>query len=624
MRHRKSEQYSIYLMVIVSMILIGMPIFSITQYLGSVFGGTHITSLAKEGYLDITSYDYHGNKPLSLNGEWKVYRELYLDDDYVEISEGLESNLESFPVLNLKNAVNAQTYQLFLKMDAIEDLVLSIPLESPQVRAYLNGHPLEHRTISMKWITISSEYMLHELIPYYDDSKEYQELIISVPSEIKMTNLFNRNITISIEDNYIVQERVLHNIQFFLIGAMIMVIVVGFSYMVLVPSYSTLTIMNLFDSALMFHILFNMSTIPQLLVTLLGIDTYGGIIFRRLDIFFLLLACLIGTYLAKSIFDPENKVNKWCDKPIVYMLAIVIVCFFIWPELVNTYASMLLIALLVYGMICFMLRFRVTVQDGNANFYKKFHLAKTIYIGAVVFLDMASLAASWRNNTMLFFLYALFFIVHIVVKAYEYRLLFVSIENMNKELEVTVEERTKELMIANEELKEISCKDALTKSYNRLYFEEQFDKYLTLYREGMVRSIYLCMFDLDKFKSINDVFGHAVGDEQLIEAADVAKKYTSDTIQFARIGGEEFTVLFINMEDEEVLRITESLRLDLEELSRAKEGRTTGSFGIFKPDITCENQLVFTSADQCLYYSKEHGRNQITYNFQGEMVTFLK
>ncbi|MFI3176676.1 MAG: GGDEF domain-containing protein [Eubacteriales bacterium] len=614
------EQYikkSIYIIVTILALMVGIPIILICSRLGNTFTSGDL--YAEDAYMDASSYQISESKPLSLSGEWNLYKGIFFDVNYAEIPDGYESSSIQLPTMDIDETQKAQTYQLFLSLDTSqweeEEVYLSIPLGNLSTCVYLNGYRLEYVEPANAWLTLRSENILYDLTSYYDEELEYQEILISVPEEPVLTNLYNRHVSISTYDNYVAEEKVKHSLQLFLIGAMLTIIVVGLSYMVLVPSYSILTLMNLFDTALMLHLLFNISTIPNVALATMTNENWGCFLFRRFDLGFLMLAGFFGSMLGKEIFDPDNQVNKIFGKPILYIYAILIIVLTAFPQLMSTGMVSLLLLVTVYAFACVVVRCMVTKKNGKMDGYAKFHVVKTVFIGGIMLLDITTLNSPERNGVFLLSAYIIFFLVHLIIKAYEYRLLFVNIERMNEELEETVEERTRELRIANEELRDISTQDALTRCYNRLYFEEEFDSTMQKLRNGVIETFHLCMFDLDKFKLINDTYGHAEGDEQLVEAVQITMSYTNPSMEFARIGGEEFAILFINQQDEEVVQIVNDIRIELDMLAKERPERTTGSFGIYKANSASENRVVYASADKCLYHSKENGRNRITYDF---------
>ncbi len=150
--------------------------------------------------------------------------------------------------------------------------------------------------------------------------------------------------------------------------------------------------------------------------------------------------------------------------------------------------------------------------------------------------------------------------------------------------------------------------DGLTKSYNRASYTEtlnaKFDKY---------NNFVLAVVDIDKFKSINDTYGHANGDIVLKKLAKMLNKLNSDEVFVARYGGEEFVILFFGKTKEEAFKIIEKLKekfiaLKFKELNNKN---VTFSCGIAAKEEKETKDSLFKRADDALYQAKQKGRNRI-------------
>lgn len=96
--------------------------------------------------------------------------------------------------------------------------------------------------------------------------------------------------------------------------------------------------------------------------------------------------------------------------------------------------------------------------------------------------------------------------------------------------------------------------DGLTGVYNRHYFREILNK--TLNKAKLSDEVFvICILDLNNFKIINDTYGHDVGDQMLIKFTSIFKAGISKNDVFGRIGGDEFTVIFINKNKAQVIDI---------------------------------------------------------------------
>ncbi len=123
------------------------------------------------------------------------------------------------------------------------------------------------------------------------------------------------------------------------------------------------------------------------------------------------------------------------------------------------------------------------------------------------------------------------------------------------------------------------------------------------------------LLDLDKFKSINDRFGHAVGDRVLEIFADVASGSMRHIDLFGRLGGEEFAALLRDTNRDRAMTVAEQIRTGFAEATREVEGRSVGatvSIGIvISHDAVLDLSALLAQADHALYRAKDSGRNRI-------------
>jgi len=153
--------------------------------------------------------------------------------------------------------------------------------------------------------------------------------------------------------------------------------------------------------------------------------------------------------------------------------------------------------------------------------------------------------------------------------------------------------------------------DPLTRLLNRRGFEEAFDVELERARRAD-RGLSVIVGDVDRFKDVNDRFGHAAGDEVLrrIGATIATTKRSWDIA--ARIGGEEFALLAPDTDEHGAYVLAERLRLEIEQtFEPAGAGQLTASFGIVSFPIHGQTgAALLQAADQALYAAKRLGRNR--------------
>jgi len=120
------------------------------------------------------------------------------------------------------------------------------------------------------------------------------------------------------------------------------------------------------------------------------------------------------------------------------------------------------------------------------------------------------------------------------------------------------------------------------------------------------------MMDIDRFKSINDSFGHHVGDQVLEAVAQSSVLNLRETDIFGRIGGEEFAAVLVKTDAQTALEVAQRLWRNVSELSVSAEGNSvhfTVSIGLTSKNHDDTLEDVVNRADKALYMAKKKGRN---------------
>lgn len=153
--------------------------------------------------------------------------------------------------------------------------------------------------------------------------------------------------------------------------------------------------------------------------------------------------------------------------------------------------------------------------------------------------------------------------------------------------------------------------DPLTKLYNRRFFDEYLTKKFKSVRKTDVMSFIL--FDIDNFKSINDAYGHQVGDDVLVFLSTLIKNHIRETDILCRWGGEEF-LLITNTDKVTATKIVENLRMMIDTKSYAHDTipHFTCSFGIAETNQNTPYNETIEEADKMLYKSKRGGKNMLS------------
>ncbi len=170
-------------------------------------------------------------------------------------------------------------------------------------------------------------------------------------------------------------------------------------------------------------------------------------------------------------------------------------------------------------------------------------------------------------------------------------------------------------VLLSKDLKTLAKRDNLTGLYNRR----------NLFKRGQIlaenyakhhQEFCLLMIDIDHFKNVNDNYGHDVGDKVLKRFAKIGKSCMRKGEVLARIGGEEFIVLFPRESLSQSFDVAERFRQKLEQTSfkvgKQKTLQVTASFGLVAmSDIDGSFNTLLNAADQAMYQAKQQGRNQV-------------
>ncbi len=165
------------------------------------------------------------------------------------------------------------------------------------------------------------------------------------------------------------------------------------------------------------------------------------------------------------------------------------------------------------------------------------------------------------------------------------------------------------------QMEDMARKDGLTGIYNRIYNTELFKK---VSKEAVLKNknLSVALFDIDKFKKVNDTYGHLAGDDVIKMVARVASKYADKYNGFAcRFGGEEFLLTLPDKDEKEAVEILEAMHNEIK--------NTIVTFGDVDISINvcigvssypslCDNpDLLVNRADAAMYYGKKHGRGRL-------------
>ncbi|HEX2211432.1 MAG TPA: diguanylate cyclase [Longimicrobium sp.] len=204
-----------------------------------------------------------------------------------------------------------------------------------------------------------------------------------------------------------------------------------------------------------------------------------------------------------------------------------------------------------------------------------------------------------------------------ISKPYNFRELEARVRAMLriKALQDELDQKNRELELANRRLKKLSITDGLTELFNHRHvhqlLHEEFERSA---RTG--ESIAVVMMDLDRFKAVNDTYGHPTGDVILYETAQIIKETAREIDSVGRYGGEEFIAILPDTGEEAGAHFAERVRQAVEEYvfrDGATEVRMTVSCGVaaFPAPGVDTPEALLKAADEALYQAKHSGRNRV-------------
>lgn len=192
--------------------------------------------------------------------------------------------------------------------------------------------------------------------------------------------------------------------------------------------------------------------------------------------------------------------------------------------------------------------------------------------------------------------------------AFAYFILSLVGEQFHKERRLIALARSLEIEVAS--AVELSELDPLTKCFNRRKFDQSV-KEAVPQAQSLRLPIAVLMLDIDFFKTINDNYGHDMGDHVLINFADLIRQQLSPQETLFRWGGEEFAVLCRTYDLSQACVLGERLRKAVEASSICPLQRVTCSVGVAAWHGADTNEAVFKRMDDALYAAKQNGRNRV-------------
>ena len=248
------------------------------------------------------------------------------------------------------------------------------------------------------------------------------------------------------------------------------------------------------------------------------------------------------------------------------------------------------------------------LPDVNENPMGYFILAKDL--DSINLEDIQQAKYSILEVTVMIFL--LIFIIVYYLYSVKYKRF---IEEQNELLISNVEEKTKELEMQKEVLTFVAYHDSLTGLANRVLLLDRIEEAL---KRAKNRQEQFAVFflDLDNFKEINDIYGHEVGDELLLQLKIRLKKSIKSDDTLARLGGDEFAILHTNATQASTINIIDTILIQMKRAFVIKNIETFASFSIgvsMYPQDSQKASELLRNAETAMYKAKDNGKNKYTF-----------
>lgn len=184
-----------------------------------------------------------------------------------------------------------------------------------------------------------------------------------------------------------------------------------------------------------------------------------------------------------------------------------------------------------------------------------------------------------------------------------------------KRLQDELDQKNRELEFANKRLRKLSITDGLTELFNHRHIHELLhEEFERTKRSGEPMAV--VMMDLDRFKQVNDTYGHPTGDVILYETANILRQTVREIDMVGRYGGEEFVTILPGADEQAAHQFAERVRQAVADhvyRDEANEVRMTVSGGVasFPSEGIEHPDLLIKRADEALYAAKQGGRDRI-------------
>ena len=254
----------------------------------------------------------------------------------------------------------------------------------------------------------------------------------------------------------------------------------------------------------------------------------------------------------------------------------------------------------VFQPIVIVPMFICLIYEDKIIFNSTMILALTTHIASIIVIRLEHTSAQLPE----FFAESSILSIIVIIIAAAFARLLLNFEIKKRKIE-------SDEYISNVRLKNEVLYDELTRIYNYAGFKKNLGEQLANYRDGL-DSMYLAILDIDYFKKVNDTYGHDMGNIVLRRLGSILLENENKSIIAARFGGEEFAILFLNMDTQDIVA---RLKFLADRFRSSKfegiEKPITLSGGLAKYELGDSEESLFKKADKELYRAKNAGRDRV-------------
>lgn len=580
---------------------------------------------AISGVIDLSNYDFEKSGVTPIKGEW-----LHIENQFVSIQERFPNEDATIYRLPRQMAIiedddiplegtgfGSYHVKIILPRKRQKNIALKIPEIGTAYSAYINGAKITQLGEIAKYKKNSVPKVKPVIIPVYDDEREWDLLIHYSNFHFIWEGLWDP-IKIGYFEDFVNERGKSIREIFFYCGIFLMMSLFHFIFFLLRNkdslsiSFTCITLIIL-TRLLFVDDLFIFNLIPNLSFSIIKKVRYGS--------FYLLIPAFM--LFLKNAFPGE--INKTLSL-IFFIIGVVSTVFVIVTPPIVFIETLIPYDLFTFIFIIYAL-FVITLA-----LVKKREGANVLLVGTIIFSFFAVNTILYNQRIIqTLFPLNLGLILSVISQSILVNLRFATSYNLNiklgkelneknqnlkaltQDLEERVDKRKDELRKAYKEIKSLALTDELTGLSNRrsitelLYFEE--DKAI---RKKHVFSI--ALMDIDNFKSVNDTYGHDIGDKVLKVVSEVASSVLRQQDKVARWGGEEFLLLFPEIGIKEAFNVADRVRNEVEKrsipvLDNMLSVTVTIGLCSYHEDLGIKG--VIKEADEGLYIGKKKGKNQV-------------